>query len=138
VARPTGRSTGRPTSSGTPSRVKACVFGVLGNHDTAHIVPGLEAIGIRMLLNENELMRRGGPGSETISTAAKPVTAMVSICLHHVYSSPVPMPCRSATACCSGRLQLHPFPFFFRPPGWQAVPCGPMREKARRRLLGES
>src|SRR5882762_2159338 len=61
VARPTGRSTGRSTSSGTPSRVKACVFGVLGNHDTAHIVPGLEAIGIRMLLKENELMRRGGP-----------------------------------------------------------------------------
>jgi hypothetical protein len=61
VARPTGRSTGRSTASGTPSRVKACVFGVLGNHDTAHIVPGLEAIGIRMLLKENELMRRGGP-----------------------------------------------------------------------------
>jgi predicted MPP superfamily phosphohydrolase len=42
------------------SRVKACVFGVLGNHDTAHIVPGLEAMGIRMLLNENEPMHRNG------------------------------------------------------------------------------
>ena len=60
MARPTGRSTGRSTASGTPSRVKACVFGVLGNHDTAHIVPGLEATGIRMLLNENEALHRDG------------------------------------------------------------------------------
>jgi uncharacterized protein len=42
------------------SGVKTCVFGVLGNHDTAHIVPGLEAMGIRMLLNENEALHRNG------------------------------------------------------------------------------
>jgi uncharacterized protein len=42
------------------SGVKTCVFGALGNHDTAHIVPGLEAIGIRMLLNENEALYRDG------------------------------------------------------------------------------
>jgi uncharacterized protein len=42
------------------SGVKTCVFGVLGNHDTAHIVPGLEAIGIRMLLNENDALHRDG------------------------------------------------------------------------------
>jgi uncharacterized protein len=41
------------------SGVKTCIFGVLGNHDTAHIVPGLEAMGIRMLLNENEALYRG-------------------------------------------------------------------------------
>jgi uncharacterized protein len=28
------------------------VYGVLGNHDTIRMVPGLEAMGIRMLLNE--------------------------------------------------------------------------------------
>lgn len=36
------------------------IFGVLGNHDTARIVPGLEAMGIRMLMNENELVEREG------------------------------------------------------------------------------
>ena len=36
------------------------IFGVLGNHDTARIVPGLEAIGVRMLLNENEPVERNG------------------------------------------------------------------------------
>jgi uncharacterized protein len=39
--------------------VKTRVFGALGNHDTARIVPGLEAMGIRMLLNENKPVRRG-------------------------------------------------------------------------------
>jgi hypothetical protein len=36
------------------------MFGVLGNHDTARIVPGLEAMGIRMLMNENEPIERDG------------------------------------------------------------------------------
>ncbi|HET6306958.1 MAG TPA: metallophosphoesterase [Rhodopila sp.] len=36
------------------------IFGVLGNHDTARIVPGLEALGIRMLMNENEPIERDG------------------------------------------------------------------------------
>ena len=35
------------------------VYGVLGNHDTILMVPGLEAIGIRMLLNECETLVRG-------------------------------------------------------------------------------
>jgi predicted MPP superfamily phosphohydrolase len=34
--------------------LKGPVYGVLGNHDTIQMVPGLEGMGIRMLLNENE------------------------------------------------------------------------------------
>jgi predicted MPP superfamily phosphohydrolase len=33
---------------------------VLGNHDTYHMVPGLEAMGIRMLLNESQPILRDG------------------------------------------------------------------------------
>jgi predicted MPP superfamily phosphohydrolase len=36
------------------------VFGVLGNHDTICMVPGLETMGIQMLLNESEPITRGG------------------------------------------------------------------------------
>jgi uncharacterized protein len=36
------------------------VYGVLGNHDTIRMVPALEEIGIRMLLNESEAIKRGG------------------------------------------------------------------------------
>jgi uncharacterized protein len=35
------------------SRIKSPVYGVLGNHDTICMVPGLEGMEIRMLLNEN-------------------------------------------------------------------------------------
>lgn len=35
------------------------VFGVLGNHDTIRMVPKLEKMGIRMLLNEMEAIERG-------------------------------------------------------------------------------
>ena len=35
------------------------VYGVLGNHDTIRMVPGLEAMGIRMLLNETVIFERG-------------------------------------------------------------------------------
>jgi predicted MPP superfamily phosphohydrolase len=35
------------------------VFGVLGNHDTIRMLPGLEAAGIRMLQNECEVVERG-------------------------------------------------------------------------------
>ena len=45
------------------AQVHACltgqVYGVLGNHDTILMVPGLEAMGIRMLLNECEPLIRG-------------------------------------------------------------------------------
>lgn len=41
------------------SRLKGLVYGVLGNHDTVRMVPGLEDMGIRMLLNECEAISRG-------------------------------------------------------------------------------
>ena len=45
------------------ARVKASlngpVYGVLGNHDTIQMVPGLEAMGIRVLLNECATIERG-------------------------------------------------------------------------------
>src|SRR5262249_61268823 len=37
----------------------APVYAVLGNHDSIRMVPGLEAMGIRMLLNESEALHRG-------------------------------------------------------------------------------
>jgi predicted MPP superfamily phosphohydrolase len=39
--------------------LKAPVYGVLGNHDTVQMVPGLEEMDIRMLLNETETITRG-------------------------------------------------------------------------------
>ena len=36
------------------------VYGVLGNHDTVRMVPALEEIGIRMLLNESDAIERNG------------------------------------------------------------------------------
>jgi uncharacterized protein len=39
--------------------LKQPIFGVLGNHDTIRMLPGLEATGIRMLQNECETIRRG-------------------------------------------------------------------------------
>ena len=41
------------------SRIKGPVYGVLGNHDTIRMVPELEEMGIRMLLNECETIARG-------------------------------------------------------------------------------
>ena len=40
--------------------LKGPIYAVLGNHDTICMVPGLEAMGIRMLLNESEAIERGG------------------------------------------------------------------------------
>jgi len=40
--------------------LKGPIYGVLGDHDTICMVPGLEAIGIRMLLNEGAVIERGG------------------------------------------------------------------------------
>jgi predicted MPP superfamily phosphohydrolase len=40
------------------SHLKGPIYGVLGNHDTIRMVPALEAMGIRMLLNECELIAR--------------------------------------------------------------------------------
>jgi len=36
------------------------IYGVLGNHDTIRMVPGLEALGIRVLLNESVMIERSG------------------------------------------------------------------------------
>jgi len=41
------------------ARIKGPVFGVLGNHDTIRMVPALEDMGIRMLLNECDPLERG-------------------------------------------------------------------------------
>jgi uncharacterized protein len=40
--------------------IKQPIYGVLGNHDTIRMVPDLEAMGIRMLLNEFVPITRGG------------------------------------------------------------------------------
>jgi predicted MPP superfamily phosphohydrolase len=41
------------------SRLTGPVYGVLGNHDTVCMVPGMEEMGIRMLLNESVPIERG-------------------------------------------------------------------------------
>ena len=45
--------------AGVRSRLGEAVYGVLGNHDTVRMLPELEAMGIRMLLNESETFVRG-------------------------------------------------------------------------------
>ncbi len=40
--------------------LKGPVYGVLGNHDTILMVPGLEAMGVRMLINETAIVERDG------------------------------------------------------------------------------
>lgn len=42
------------------SQLKGAVYAVLGNHDTLHLVPGLEALDIRLLLNETVPIERNG------------------------------------------------------------------------------
>jgi uncharacterized protein len=42
------------------SCLKGPVYGVLGNHDTIRMLPGLEEMGIRMLLNESETITSDG------------------------------------------------------------------------------
>ena len=42
------------------AHLKGPVYGVLGNHDSIRMVPALEEMGIRILLNECELISRGG------------------------------------------------------------------------------
>ncbi|MGB8274431.1 MAG: metallophosphoesterase [Alphaproteobacteria bacterium] len=42
------------------AHLKDPVYAVLGNHDTIRMVPGLEDMGVRMLLNESETIVRGG------------------------------------------------------------------------------
>jgi predicted MPP superfamily phosphohydrolase len=40
-------------------QIRGPVYGVLGNHDTIRMLPGMEEMGIRMLLNEIETIARG-------------------------------------------------------------------------------
>ena len=40
--------------------LKGPIYGVLGNHDTICMLPGLEEMDIRMLLNESDAIVRGG------------------------------------------------------------------------------
>jgi predicted MPP superfamily phosphohydrolase len=40
--------------------LKGPIYAVLGNHDTISMVPGLEAMGIRTLLNESAILERSG------------------------------------------------------------------------------
>ena len=42
------------------AHIRSPVYGVLGNHDTIRMVPGMEAMGIRMLLNESVTVERHG------------------------------------------------------------------------------
>ena len=39
--------------------LKGPIYGVLGDHDTVCMVPGLEEMGIRVLLNESVVIERG-------------------------------------------------------------------------------
>ncbi|MGC2203416.1 MAG: metallophosphoesterase [Stellaceae bacterium] len=41
-------------------RIEAPLYGVLGNHDTIRMVPALEEMGVRMLLNEAAVLERVG------------------------------------------------------------------------------
>lgn len=41
------------------SKLRSRVYGVLGNHDSIRMVPGLEDMGVGMLLNENVPIERG-------------------------------------------------------------------------------
>ena len=41
------------------THLKPPIYGVLGNHDTIQMVPAMEAMGIRILLNECEVIVRG-------------------------------------------------------------------------------
>jgi hypothetical protein len=45
------------------SAIKGSVYGVLGNHDTIRLLPGLEGLGIRILVNESEAIERSDQGS---------------------------------------------------------------------------
>jgi predicted MPP superfamily phosphohydrolase len=45
--------------AGLCTQLSPPVYGVLGNHDSIRMLPGLEAMGIRMLLNERVALQRG-------------------------------------------------------------------------------
>ena len=45
--------------AGLCTQLSRPIYGVFGNHDTVRMLPGLEALGIRMLVNEQVALRRG-------------------------------------------------------------------------------
>jgi uncharacterized protein len=46
--------------AGICAALRGPVYGVLGNHDTIRMVPGLEEMGAKILLNETEIIERDG------------------------------------------------------------------------------
>jgi hypothetical protein len=42
------------------TQLQGSVYAVLGNHDSIRLVPGIESMGIRVLLNETEVIERNG------------------------------------------------------------------------------
>jgi predicted MPP superfamily phosphohydrolase len=55
-----GPSRKRPrTAAKLRAQLHGSIYGVLGNHDSIQMVPAMEAMGIRMLLNECEAIARG-------------------------------------------------------------------------------
>jgi len=79
------------------ARLREPVYGVLGNHDSIRMLPGLEAMGVRVLLNEAIRLQRGEDGIylvgiddahyyrvDNIQKAAQDVpTEAVSVLLSH-------------------------------------------------------
>ncbi len=45
------------------SQFRGEIYAVLGNHDTIRLVPGLEALGVKLLLNESVRIEREGKSS---------------------------------------------------------------------------
>lgn len=41
------------------AKLNGPLYGVLGNHDSIHMTPSLEGMGVRMLFNECEIISRG-------------------------------------------------------------------------------
>ena len=48
------------TMAGLRTTMRSPVYGVLGDHDSIRMVPSLEKMGIRMLMNESDTVERGG------------------------------------------------------------------------------
>jgi predicted MPP superfamily phosphohydrolase len=49
-------------------RAREGIVGILGNHDDCHMVAPMEAMGIRMLINERLVLERGGQRLQVIGT----------------------------------------------------------------------
>ena len=68
-------------------QLRAPTYGVLGNHDSIRMVPGLESQGINMLLNESEVIDRGDDrialaGVDAAHSFRAPDTAEAAAGLH--------------------------------------------------------